>query len=132
VLSHGKPAWEGSSCGSFEAVVDVDHAVRTPRRLRRVVPAARVGRAAAEGVWLDPAGRPDAGLGGVVHPATGVSSALLQAGRGCCSEGEHGGAGQKEGRADHCDSGGGGGGGEGKGRCKREEENEDRAHASRG
>ena len=131
MLAHGKPAWEGSSCGSFEAVVDVDHAVRTPRRLRRVVPAARVGRAAAEGVWLDPAGRPDAGLGGVVHPATRVSSALLQA-RGCCSEAQYGGAGQKEGGADHCDSGGGGGGGEGEGRCKREEENEDRAHASRG
>lgn len=121
VLAHGKPAWEGSSCGSFKAVVYVDHAVRTPRRLRRVVPAARMGRAAAEGVWLDPAGRPDAGLGGVVHPAAGVSSALLQAARGCCSEGEHGGAGQKEGRADHCDSGGGGGGGEGEGgRCKGE------------
>jgi len=93
VLSHGKPAWERSSRRSFEAVVDVDHAVRTPRRLRRVVSAARVGRTLAEGVWLDPAGRPDAGLGGVVDPPTWVSSALLQAG-GCCSEGEHGGAGQ--------------------------------------
>ena len=87
VLAHGKPAWEGSSSDSIEAVIDMDHAVRTPRRLRRVVPAARVGRTAAEGVWLDPACRPDTGLGGVVHPAAGVSSALLQAG-GCCSEGQ--------------------------------------------
>ena len=126
VLAHGKPAWEGSSCRSFEAVVDVDHAVRTPRSLRRVVPAARVGRAAAEGVWLDPARRPDTGLGGVVHPPAGVSSALLQAGGGC-GEGQQGGAGQKEGGADH-----GGGGGEGEGRWKCEEAEEDWAHASRG
>ena len=119
VLAHGKPAWEGSSSNSIEAVIDVDHAVRTPRRLRRVVPAARVRSAPAEGVWLDAAGRPDAGLGGVVHPATRVSSALLQA-RGCCSEAQYGGAGQKEGGADHCDSGGGGG--EGKGRWNCEEE----------
>ena len=84
VLAHGKPAWEGSPRSTFEAVVDVDHAVRTPCRLGRVVPAARMGRTAAEGVWLDPAGRPDAGLGGVVHSAAGVSPAWLQAG-GCCS-----------------------------------------------
>ena len=128
MLAHGKASRESSSCCSLKAVVDVDHAVRTPRRLCRVVPAARVGRAAAEGVWLDPAGRPDAGLRGVVHPATGVSSALLQAGSGR-GEAHHGGAGQEEGRADHCDSGGGG---EGEGRRKCEEENEDGAHASTG
>ena len=104
VLSHGKPAWEGSSSDSVNAVVNVDHAVRTPSRLRRVVPAAGVLSAPAEGVWLDPAGRPDAGLGGVVHPATRVNSTLLQA-RRCCSEAQHGGAGQEEGGADHCDSG---------------------------
>ena len=128
MLAHGKPAWEGSSSNSIEAVIDVDHAVRTPRRLRRVVPAACVRSAPAEGVWLDPAGRPDSRLGGVVHPPTGVSSALLQAGSGR-GEAHHGGAGQEEGRADHCDSGGGD---EGEGRRKCEEENEDGAHASTG
>ena len=77
MLAHGKPAWEGSSSNSIEAVIDVDHAVRTPRRLRRVVPAARVGRTAAEGVWLDPACRPHPALRRVVHPAAWVSAALL-------------------------------------------------------
>ena len=128
VLAHGKASRESSSCCSLKAVVDVDNAVRAPRRLRRVVPAAGVGRAPAEGVWLDPARRPDSRLGGVVHPPTGVSSALLQAGSGR-GEAHHGGAGQEEGRADHCDSGGGD---EGEGRRKCEEENEDGAHASTG